>query len=106
MQHRRQKLIEALAPDPPATYRKYCQDHQRNQHDRGAFVDPSMSMWRGRPRPRMVGMVQMFFPPTLSKKCQTPKPEHIERSQKRGEPADLPVLPTAIGAGESLKQNC
>src|SRR5450755_4485094 len=67
-------------------------------------MNPAMTMWRGRPRPRVVviqmcvSQILMRFrrPAILPKKRHEPQPEHIKGSEKCGEQSNKPVDPTRL----------
>src|SRR5438093_7841295 len=75
------------------------QDRERNQHYSRTLMN-SMPVCQGRPGPRrgFFPNNRMFGPGSaiFSKKCQKPKPEHVERSKKRGDNPDQPVDPARL----------
>ena len=121
MKHRRKELIEVVVAahgagnaNPSADDREDGQNHQRQQHDFGTFMNAAVAVAvSSRSRRRrivmgrfippevrsmscMLGMAVDFFrrAAVLAEERHEPQAEHVEGGQECGEDADQPSRPS------------
>src|SRR5579872_2950296 len=69
-------------------------------------MNTAMSVWRGRPRMRvLVRVARRSFTSILAKESQEPQSKHIKRSQEGSENPNRPIDPTAIRTRVRPPQN-
>src|SRR5437660_1985978 len=94
--------------NPPADEGKYGKDNERPQHHPRTLMRIAVAMlvsvWRGRPRPRVVTIMRAG-PTIVAEEGHEPQPEHVERSYKCCDDADQPIHPAPLRAGISHPQN-